>query len=67
MVKVWRGQRYITCRCFDCRRDFYSQEPPGGITEDAILYDDAIDEEELQAAEEELRRQMAEEKDRRCR
>jgi len=62
-VKVWRGQRSLSCRCLECKRNFYAQEPPDGLPEDAIARYEDIDEEELQAAEEELRRQIAQEKD----
>ncbi len=56
----------MTCRCFDCGRDFYTEEPPGGLTEEAFQGDAIIDDEgELQAAEDELRRQIEEEDDRR--
>ena len=66
-VRAWRGQRYLTCRCFDCGQDFYAKEPPEGLTEE-IMQDDGIidDEEALRAAEDEIRRQVEEEDDRRC-
>ncbi len=65
-IKTWRGQRYVTCRCFDCGRDFYTEEPPGGLSQEAFRDEAMIDDEgELQAAEDELRRQIEEEDDRR--
>jgi hypothetical protein len=64
-IKSWRGQRYVTCRCLACGRDFYADEPQGGIANQAQK-DEAIvdDESELQAAEDELRRQIEEDDDR---
>ena len=65
-VRTWRGQRYITCKCLDCGREFYIEEPTQDIE---ILFpsDDSFiaDEDELLAAEEELKRQTDEEDDRR--
>ena len=65
-IRIWRGQRYVTCKCLDCGREFYIEEPSQDI-EEIILSDDSFiaDEDELQAAEEELRRQIDEEDDRR--
>ena len=67
-VKVWRGQRLLTCKCLDCGQNFYAKEPQGGIS-DEMLNDDRIidDEEALRAAEEELKRRTEEDDDRRCR
>lgn len=65
-VKVWRGQRSVTCRCLDCGRDFYSQEMPGLSTNDDGDENDLIDDEEdLKAAEEEMKKQIQAEKMRR--
>ena len=65
-VKAWRGQRYITCKCLDCGREFYVEEPPEGVTEEALSDNSLIDnEEELRAAEEELKREIEDENDRR--
>lgn len=65
-VKTWRGQRYITCRCLDCGKDFYAEEP---LPESriSVIEDDRIveNEAELQAAEEELKREIEDEDDRR--
>jgi hypothetical protein len=67
-VKTWRGQRYVTCRCYDCGQDFYVEEPSGGLDIEAAVGDEIVaDEEALQEAEDELRRQIDEEDDRRCR
>ncbi|MFC1968483.1 hypothetical protein ACFLVX_03740 [Chloroflexota bacterium] len=65
-VRTWRGKRYLTCRCLDCGRDFYSEAPSEGLPDEMI--DDQIiaDEEELHAAEDELKRQVEDESDRRC-
>jgi hypothetical protein len=64
-IRTWRGQRYITCRCSDCGRDFYAEEPFQGL-EETFLSDDSIidDEDELSAAEENLRRKADDENDR---
>ena len=58
----------MTYRCFDCGLEFYGEEPQGGITEE-IMPDDHIidDEEELRMAEDEVRREIEEGGDRRCR
>ena len=64
-VKTWRGQRYLTCRCLDCGQDFYSEAPPGETQletpEDERLIDN---EEELKAAEAELKKEIQENDDR---
>jgi hypothetical protein len=66
-VRIWRGQRYITCKCLDCGQDFYIEEPPDGLADRLIEEDTMIeDEEELQAAEDELKRQNEEDGDHRC-
>jgi len=64
-IRTWRGQRYITCRCLDCGREFYIEELAQDI-EELIFADDGFiaDEDELLAAEKELRRQTDEEDDR---
>jgi DNA-directed RNA polymerase subunit RPC12/RpoP len=52
---MWRGQRFATYRCINCGREFYAEEPaqngPTPNTDRMIE-----DEEELRAAEEELKR-----------
>jgi hypothetical protein len=65
-IRTWRGQRYVTCRCSDCGRDFYTEEPLQGLPEE-VLKDEKMlnDEDELRAAEEELRRQADDEGDHR--
>jgi len=65
-VRVWRGQRFVTCRCFACGKDFYVPEPITGVSTDSIVTDDGIDFEELRLAEEELKRKTEEDDDRRC-
>ena len=66
-VKIWRGQRYITCRCFNCGKDFYTNEPEEGLNEEAMYADEIVsDPEELRAAEEELVRDIQDTDDRRC-
>jgi hypothetical protein len=61
-IRVWRGQRYITCKCSDCGRNFYFKEPPHGITEEAILGDRIVEDgDELRSAEEEVRRKTEKE------
>jgi hypothetical protein len=58
----------VTCRCLNCGRNFYAEEPPQGL-EKLPLMDDRIidDEDELRAAEEELKRQADDEGDHRYR
>ena len=61
-VRTWRGRRSLTCRCLDCGRDFYGDEPPAGVTPEMPGADGtAGDEEELRAAEDEVKRQAREE------
>jgi hypothetical protein len=64
-VRTWRGQRYLTCRCRDCGQDFYVAEGAAGAPpareEDERLVDNA---DELQAAEEELKKEIREKNDR---
>jgi len=66
-VKVWRGVRSFTYRCFDCGHDFYSDIPPekagSPLSKDSLI----DDEEALHKAEEELYREMDEDNDRMCR
>lgn len=67
-VRVWRGQRSLTYRCFDCGSDFYAEEPKGGLPQENMEDGPIIDDEEaLHAAEEELKRQAEENDDRTCR
>ena len=65
-IKTWRDQRYVRCRCLDCGRDFYVEGPLQGL-EETFLSDDSMidDEDELRAAEEDLRRQADDEDDHR--
>jgi hypothetical protein len=66
-IKTWRGHRYVTCRCLDCGRDFYVNEPETGITTEAAEGNEIVeDEETLRAAEEELKREIEDSNDRRC-
>jgi hypothetical protein len=65
-IRAWRGQRYATCRCSDCGQDFYVEEPMQSIEETFLSIESVIDDEDkLLAAEEELKRQIDEEDDRR--
>ncbi len=65
-VKVWRGNRAIVYRCFDCRRDFYADGTPGDDEFEDCSEDDVVDDEAaLREAEEELRKQVEENDDRR--
>ncbi len=67
-IKTWRGQRYLTCRCLNCGRDFYADEPAGGFSREIWDHDSIIDDEEtLRAAEEELKKRTDDDRDRRCR
>ena len=65
-VRTWRGQQYITCRCLDCGQVFYLEGTQQELIEE-ILSDDEMfnDEEELRAAEDELKRQADDESDHR--
>ena len=65
-IKTWKGQRYITCRCSECGRDFYIEATLQNI-EAMVQSDKSIIEDELMAAEEELKRQADEEDDHRFR
>ncbi len=66
-VRTWRGKRYITCRCLECGRDFYFEAPLRGLPDEVTTDDQTIsDEEELRAAEEEIKRDLEEGGDRRC-
>jgi hypothetical protein len=65
-IKIWRGKRYLTCKCRKCLKIFYTEENSdnviGGYSEENNLIED---EEQLSRAEEELKRQTDEEDDRR--
>jgi hypothetical protein len=63
-VRTWRGQRYLTCRCLDCQREFYIDEPQGGLPSSVATDEDMIDEEALKRAEDDLKRQLNDENDR---
>jgi len=68
-VRIWRGQRSLTYRCSDCGLNFYGDQPEERIADELIqeAEDRAIDDEEaLQAAEKEIKRQAEEDDDRRC-
>ncbi len=57
----------MTYRCFDCGLDFYGEEPQKGIIEEVLADGQVVDDEEaLRAAEEEIKRQVEEDGDRRC-
>ncbi len=67
-IRTWRGQRYVTWKCSDCGRDFYAEEPPQGIPEEALDDDKMVDDEDaLSAAEEEVKREADNEGDHRYR
>ena len=65
-VRTWRGQRYITCRCDSCDRDFYTTEGKNDSIRSFLPDDETVDNDELQAAEDELKKQIEEDNDRRC-
>lgn len=66
-IRVWRGRRFMTCRCLDCGRDFYAEETAERPASTLMGEDEIVDdEEELRAAEEKLKRQVEDEGDRRC-
>ena len=57
-VRIWRGRRFLTYRCFDCGQDFYQKEPPGGAPDEVMTGSRLIDDEEaLRRAEEELKKE----------
>jgi len=57
----------LTYRCLDCGLDFYGEETQGGLIDELMTDDQVIDDEEaLRVAEEEIKRQVEEEDDRRC-
>jgi DNA-directed RNA polymerase subunit RPC12/RpoP len=65
-IKTWRGKRYLTYRCLSCQTDFSVVEPLEGIDISNHISSELIDdEEELKAAEEELRRDADQEGDHR--
>ena len=67
-LKVWRGQRYLTCRCFDCGKDFLVEEQAAVIQEKTVPGEEFIDNpDELEMAEEEIKREIEESGDHRCR
>jgi hypothetical protein len=67
-VKTWRGQRYLTCRCLSCGKDFYGDEPRGGLSSEVLEHDSIIDDpDELAAAEEDLKKRNEGDEDRRFR
>ena len=64
--KIWRGKRALTYNCLDCGRDFYGEEPQIETVEQVADNDQVIDDEEaLLEAEEEIKRQIEEDNDRR--
>ena len=64
-VRIWRGSRYLTCRCTDCGQNFYA-EAGGEPADDAVLDDRIVDDEEaLRAAEDELKKEADDEGDHR--
>jgi hypothetical protein len=67
-VRIWRGQRSLTFRCYDCGRDCYAQQPHKEIIGELLADNQVIDDEEaLREAKEETERQIEEYGDRRCR
>jgi hypothetical protein len=67
-VRVWKGRRFLTCRCADCGQEFYIEEPRMGNNDPIFSNDQMVDDEEaLQAAEDDLKRQIWDENDRQCR
>ncbi len=56
----------MTCRCLDCGQEFYADEPQEGIPDEVLHHNDIVDNEaELHEAEEELKRQIEKDNDRR--
>ncbi len=64
-VRTWRGRRYLTCRCLDCGKDFYGDAPAGETAPPPDEQREVDNEAELKAAEDELRREIDENDDRR--
>lgn len=68
-IRVWRGQRSSTYRCFDCGLSFYGEEPDEEVTDELICEAEGHgvdDDEALRKAEEEIKRKLEEDDDRRC-
>jgi len=66
LVTVWRGQRYLTCKCKSCNRYFYIDEADRHLIDLSSTSDMMIeDEEQLKLAEEELKQQADTENDHR--
>lgn len=63
-VSTWRGQRYVTCRCSTCGRNFYIEENRAAGAGLLQWDDDRIDEEALEAAEDEIKKQIEADDDR---
>jgi len=56
----------VTCRCLNCKRDFYTEATQQGLTDEVSKDENTIyDENALREAEEELRRQADDEGDHR--
>ncbi len=64
-VRTWRGQRYLTCRCLDCGRDFYGAAG-STVTQDNFPDDERLvdNEDELKAAEDALKKEIGDQDDR---
>lgn len=57
----------MTYRCFDCGLDFYGEEPQERMIKEVLEDGQVVDDEEaLGVAEEEIKRQVEEDGDRRC-
>ena len=64
--KIWRGKRAFIYNCLDCGRDFYGEEPQIETVDHVADNDRVIDDEEaLREAEEEMKRQIEKDDDRR--
>ena len=67
-IRIWRGQRFMTCRCLECGQDFYSKYISREHSYKPANEDDIIENEYLlRAAEEEIKKQVDDQDDRRCR
>jgi hypothetical protein len=57
-IKTWRGQRYLAFRCNECGYESYINANTKASNSSSFGNQDEIDEAELRAAEEELKKEI---------